>query len=178
MMLSFEGGQMFRDLFNPRKRAASREFEVALHYLLHDAKAIVPLLKETYKDKWPGFIDDILKGARPYEEATLVIGIFVQNSFKQLDHTARNQIAWSIANDNLVNLPNVLRLVGQVAYLLHLAERDNYVRENCWTIWANDMAKVFVGRDITHDHCVNYLLSLANAYRDAKRAEQLAAQRN
>jgi hypothetical protein len=96
---------MFRDLFNPRKRAASREFEVALHYLLNDAKAVVPLLKETNKDKWPGFIDDILKGARPYEEATLVIGIFVQNSFKGLDPAARNQIATSIANENLVNPP-------------------------------------------------------------------------
>ena len=164
---------MFRYLFNPRKRAASREFEVALHYLLHDAKAIVPLLKETYRDKWAGFIDDILNGARPYEEATLVIGIFVQNSFKGLDPSARNQIAISIANDNLVNPPNVLRIVGQVAYLLHLAERDNYVRENCWTIWVNDMAKVFADWNVSHDDCVNYLLSLANAYRDVKRARTL-----
>jgi hypothetical protein len=38
--------------FNPRKRAAARELEVALYYLLHDARAFVPLLKETYKDKW------------------------------------------------------------------------------------------------------------------------------
>jgi hypothetical protein len=168
---------MFRDLFNPRKRAASREFEVAIHYLLHDAKAIVPLLKETYKDKWPGFIEDIVGGARPYEEATLVIGIFVQSTFKGLDPSARNEIATSIANDNLISPQNVLRIVGQVAYLLHLAERDNYVRKDCWSIWVNDMAKVFMGRDVTHEHCVSYLLSLANAYRDTKHAETVAAQR-
>ena len=168
---------MFRDFFNLRKRAASSEFDVALHYLLHDAKAVVPLLKETYKDKWSGFIDDILGGARPYEEATLVIGIFVQSSFKGLDPAARNQVARSIGSNNLVSPENVLRIVGQVAYLLHLAERDGYVREKCWTIWVNDMAKVFVGGNVTHDHCVAYLLSLANAYRDTKHAENLAVQR-
>jgi hypothetical protein len=58
-------------LFNRRRRAAW-EFEVAVHYLLHDAKELVSLMKEMNADKWPGFIDDILNGARPYEEATAV----------------------------------------------------------------------------------------------------------
>jgi hypothetical protein len=35
---------------------------------------------------------------------------------------------------------------------------------------------LFEGGNVTHEHCVNYLLSLANAYRDAKRAENLVAQ--
>jgi hypothetical protein len=68
-------------LFNRRKRAAW-EFEVAVHYLLHDAKELVSLMKEMYADKWPGFIDDILNGARPYEIATAVVGIFLQQSFR------------------------------------------------------------------------------------------------
>jgi hypothetical protein len=69
---------MFANLFNPRKRAASWEFEVALHYLLHDAEKLIPLLKKQYKAKWSGFIDDILDGALPYEEATAVAGIFLR----------------------------------------------------------------------------------------------------
>ena len=75
-------------LFNRRRRAAW-EFEVAVHYLLHDAKELVSLMKEMNADKWPGFIDDILNGARPYEEATAVVGIFLQQSFRNLDQAQR-----------------------------------------------------------------------------------------
>jgi hypothetical protein len=164
---------MFSSFLNPKQRAASREFEVALHYLLHDAEKLVPLLKETYKDKWSGFIDDILKGSRPYEEAMAVIGIFLRNSFRGLDRDTRDQIAASIADNNLVNPPNLLRIVGQISYFLYLAEQDKQVRENCWTIWVNDMAKMFAeaGR-FSVDHCSSYLLLLANSYRDVKRNER------
>lgn len=56
---------MLSYLFNRRKRAISREFDVAIHYLLHDAENLIPLLKQMYKDKWSGFVDDIVNGARP-----------------------------------------------------------------------------------------------------------------
>jgi hypothetical protein len=51
--------------FQPRKRAAAREFEVAVHYLLHDAGKLIPLMKQMAGNKWSGFIEDILNGARP-----------------------------------------------------------------------------------------------------------------
>lgn len=170
-------GQMFRDLFNPRKRAASHEFEVALHYLLHDAKAIVPMLKKTYKNEWSGLIDDILNGARPYEEATVVIGLFLRQSLEGLDQHERNKIAASISNNNASNPPNLLRIAAQVTYLLHLAERDNYVRENCWSIWVNDMAKMLADGSLSQERCGQYILLLAKKYRDAKHTEHVAGQR-
>jgi hypothetical protein len=74
---------MFANILNPQKRAASRELDVGLCYLLHGAKELVPLLRKTYRDKWSGFIDDILNGARPYEVATVVILVFLRQSFKQ-----------------------------------------------------------------------------------------------
>jgi hypothetical protein len=58
---------MLSSIFNPRKRAVSRGFEVAIRYLLHDAENLIPLMKQMYRDKWPGFVDDILNGARPYD---------------------------------------------------------------------------------------------------------------
>ena len=70
------GGEDVFELSNPKKRAASHEFEVALDYMLRNAEALVPLLKETYKNKWSSFIRDILKGANPYEEATGLTCIF------------------------------------------------------------------------------------------------------
>jgi hypothetical protein len=162
---------MFFDIFNPRKRAASRELEVGLYYLLHDARAVVPLLKESYKDRWPGFIEDILKGARPYEEATVIIGIFLQSSFQGLHPDDRGNIMKSIESGNVVNPPNLLRIVGQVTYLLHLAKRDKYVREKCWIVWVNDMTKMFVEvGNFSEEHCGTYLISLANSYRDAKQS--------
>ena len=81
---------MSSNIFIPRKRAASREFEVGIRYLLHDAEKLVPLMKQMYGDEWPGLIDDNLEGARPYEVATAVIGIFLQHSFRnQLDEAQR-----------------------------------------------------------------------------------------
>jgi hypothetical protein len=68
---------MFSNILNARKRVASREFEGAIHYLLHDAENLIPLLKKKYKDEWASFIGAILKGARPYEQATAVITIFL-----------------------------------------------------------------------------------------------------
>jgi hypothetical protein len=165
------------NLLSPRKRAASRELEIALHYFLHDAENLVPLLKETYKARWSGFIDDILKGARPYEEATALIGIFLQNSFHDLDREARSQIVASIDDNNLVNPPNLLRIVGQVSYLLYLAEQDKQVREKMWTIWVNDMSKMFSEAEFySLEDCSTYLVSLANSYRDAKRSRHFAKQ--
>jgi hypothetical protein len=49
--------------FQPRKRAAAREFEVAVHYLLHDTGKLIPLMKQMAGNKWSGFIEDILNAA-------------------------------------------------------------------------------------------------------------------
>jgi hypothetical protein len=161
---------MFAYLFNPRKRAASREFEIALHYLLHDAEKLIPLLKEKYKGEWSGFIDDILNGARPYEEATVVISIFLQQAFRDQDRAQRDTVIAAIAENNQVNPPNLLRIVGQVSYFLYLAEQDKSdVRKDLWTVWLNDMSKVFAETgELTSDQCITYLVTLANSYRDAK----------
>jgi hypothetical protein len=99
------GGLMFFNLFSPRKRAASREFEIAIRYLLHDAENVIPFLKEAYKDKWSGFIDNILSGTRPYEEAAAIIGSFMQDSFQGLDRQKRHEIVASIAGNNLASPP-------------------------------------------------------------------------
>jgi len=161
---------MFLNLFNTRKRAALYEFEVAFHYLLHDAQKLVPLLKETYKDKWAGFIDDIQKGTRPYEEATAVIGIFLQHFFADLDREKRNQIIASISQNNLVDPPNLLQIIGQVAYSVYLAEQGDKVREKCCTIWVNDMSNVFAeAGGLSREDCSAYLWSLTKRYRDEKR---------
>jgi len=160
---------MFANLFNPRKRAASREFEVALHYLLHDAENLVPLLKQMYKDKWSGFIDDILNGARPYEEATVVISIFLEQSFRDQDESKRDAVTAAVVRNNLANPPNLLRIIAQVSYFLRLAEREGDVREKLWTVWLNDMSKVLAETgELTPDQCIAYLVTLANSYRDAK----------
>jgi hypothetical protein len=162
--------------FNARKRAAARELEVAIHYLLHGAPSLVPLLKETYKDKWPGFIDDILAGARPYEEAMALIRTFVRSSFESSDRGARDQIVLSIGDNNLVNPPDLLRIVGQVCYTLYLAEQGKDVRKKLWTVWVNDMADMFADAgNSSVEHCISYFMSLANSYRDEMRTEQLAA---
>ena len=161
---------MFAHLFNPRKRAASREFEIAVRYLLHDAEKLVPLMKQMYRDKWPGFIDDILNGARPYEEATAVIGIFVQQSFRNhQDQAQRDTVIAAVAANNLASPPNLLRIIGQVSYYLYLAERDGEVRKTLWTVWLNDMSQVLIETgELKQDQCITYLMTLANQYRDAK----------
>jgi hypothetical protein len=168
---------MFSNLLSPRKRAASREFEVAIHYLLHDTGKLPPLLKEMYKDQWSGFIDDILNGAPPYEEATAVIGIFLQQTFRTQDRAKREAVTAAVADNNLVNPPNLLRIIGQVAYYLYLAETDGQVREKLWTVWLNDMSKFLIETgELSSDQCTNYLLTLAISYRDTKRNEFAAAQ--
>ena len=162
---------MFANLFNPRKRAASRELEVALHYLLHGTEKLIPLLKQKYKDRWSGFIDDILSGARPYEEATAVIGIFLQQSFRDQDQAKRETVIAAIVDNNLSNPPNLLRIIGQVSYFLYLAEGDDGdVQKNLWAVWLNDMSKVFAETgEAAPEQCASYLVALANSYRDAKR---------
>ena len=170
---------MLSNIFNPRKRAASREFEVAIRYLLHDAENLVPLMKQMYRDKWPGFIDDILNGARPYEEATAVIGIFLQQSFRNhQDEAQRDAVIAAVAHNNLTNPPNLLRIIGQVSYFLYLAERDGEVRKNLWTVWLNDLSKALSETgELTQDQCITYLVTLANQYRDAKLSALRAEQR-
>jgi hypothetical protein len=168
---------MFSNPLNSRKRAASRELEVAIRYLLHDAGKLPALLKEMYKDQWSGFIDDILDGARPYEEAAAVISIFLQQSFRTQDQSKREAVTAAVAGDNLVNPPNLLRIIGQVTYYLYLAERDGQVREKLWTVWLNDMSKFLIETgELSSDQCTNYLLTLANSYRDTKLNEFAAAQ--
>jgi hypothetical protein len=154
-------------LFNRRRRAAW-EFEVAVHYLLHDAKELVSLMKEMNADKWPGFIDDILNGARPYEEATAVVDILLQQSFRNLDQAQRGAVIAAVASNNLTKPPNLLRIMGQVCCHLYLAERDGKVREKLWTVWMNDLSKVLIETDeLTRDQCITYLITLANQYREA-----------
>lgn len=171
---------MLSNIFNPRKRAASREFEVGIRYLLHDAEKLVPLMKQMYRDEWPGLIDDILEGARPYEVATAVIGIFLQQSFRNhLDEAQRNAVIAAVADNKLTTPPNLLRTIGQVSYFLYLAERDGKVRKNLWTVWLNDLSKVLIETgELTQDQCITYLVTLANQYREAKlsalRSEQRA----
>ena len=160
---------MLSSIFNPRKRAATREFEIAVHYLLHDAENLIPLMKETYRDKWSRFIDDVLKGARPYEEATAVVGIFLQQSFRNQDRAQRDTVIAAVAKNNLATPPNFLRIVGQVSYFLWLAEKDGEVRENLWTVWLNDLSKTLIETgELTQEHCITYLVTLANHNRDAK----------
>ena len=161
---------MFAHIFNPKKRTASRELEIALHYLLHDAEKLIPLLKRKYKGEWPGFIDDIVDGARPYEEATVLLSIFLQQSFRDQDQAKRDTVIAAIAENNLVDPPNLLRIIGQVSYFLYLAEKDDGdVRENLWTAWLNDMSKVLIEAGaLTQDQCITYLVTLSNQYRDAK----------
>jgi hypothetical protein len=161
---------MLSDIFNPRRRAARREFEVAIHYLLHDAEKLVPLLKETYKDKWSGFVDDILNGARAYEEATAVGGIFLQQVFGNQDRPQREAVIAAVADNNLTTPPNSLRIIGQVSYFLWLAEKDGEVRENLWAIWLKDLSKPLIeSGELTQEQCAHYLVALCNQYRDAKR---------
>ena len=155
--------------FDPQKRAAARELEVALYFLLHDSKELVPLLKETYKEKWSGFIDDILEGALPYEQASALIGSFLRSSFEGLIREARDQIAASIVDKDVVQPPNLLRIVGEVCYHLYLLEQEKEVREKYGTAWMNDMATMFADAEsVSFDDCTTYLSSLAKSYRDAK----------
>jgi hypothetical protein len=161
-------------LFNRRRRAAW-EFEVAVHYLLHGAKDLVSLMKQMYSDKWPGFVDDILNGARPYEQATAVVGIFLQQSFRNLDQAKRGAVIAAVASNNLTNSPNLLRIMGQVCCHLYLAKRDGKVREKLWTGWLTDLSKTLTETgELTQDQCSTYLLTLANQYR---REAQLTASR-
>lgn len=160
---------MLANIFNPRKRAASREFEIAIRYLLHDSENLAPLLKQMYKDKWSGFIDDILNGARPYHEATAVVGIFLQQAFGGQDQSKRDMVIAAVANNNLSSPPNLLRVIGQVSYFLRLAERDGDVRESLWTVWLNDMSRMLTETgELTSDQCITYLVTLANSYREEK----------
>jgi hypothetical protein len=171
-------GMMFLNFLNPKKRAASHEFEAALYYLLHDAEALVPLLKETYKKKWSRFIDDILKGANPYEEATGLICIFLRSSFERLDRYDRDRIITSIAEKNVVSPPNLLRVVGQIGYTIYLAELEKKVREQLLMVWVSDMAKTLAdaGR-VSVDQCKKYLVSLTNFYRVVKLGELRTAKK-
>ena len=164
---------MFLNFLNPKKkRAASHEFEVALHYMLRNAEALVPLLKETYKYKWSSLIRDILKGANPYEEATGLICIFLRSSFERLDQYDRDQIIASIAEKNVVSPPNLMRVVGQIGYTLYLAELEKKVREQLWMVWVSDMAETFAAAgQVSVDQCRKYLVSLTNFYRVVKLAE-------
>jgi polyhydroxyalkanoate synthesis regulator phasin len=162
-------------LFNRRRRAAW-EFEVAVHYLLHDAKELVSLMKEMNADKWPGFIDDILNGARPYEEATAVVGIFLQQSFRNLDQVQRGAIIAAVASNNLTKPPNLLRIMGQVCCHLYLAERDGKVRDKLWTGWLSDLTKTLIETgELTQDQCRTYVLTLANQYREASARKIMSA---
>jgi hypothetical protein len=163
------GVAMLSDIFNPRRRAARREFEIAIHYLLHDAEKLIPLLKDTYKEKWSGFTDDILNGSRPYEEATAVVGVFLQQSFRNQDRPQREAVIVAVANNNLATPPNFLRIIGQVSHFLWVAEKDGEVRENLWTIWLDDLSKTLIETgELTQEQCI-YLVALASQYRDAKR---------
>ena len=164
---------MFLNFLNPKKkRAASHEFEVALHYMLRNAEALVPLLKETYKYKWSSLIRDILKGANPYEEATGLICIFLRSSFERLDQYDRDQIIASIAEKNVVSPPNLLRVVGQIGYTLYLAELEKKVREQLLMVWVSDMAETFADAgQASVDQCRIYLVSLTNFYRVVKLGE-------
>ena len=161
---------MFSNILNARKRAASREFEGAIHYLLHDAENLVPLLKKAYKDNWSGFIDAILNGARPYEEATAAIGIFLQQSFRNLYQAEHDAITAAIAGNNLDNLPRLLRVTGQICYFLYLAEKDGLVGGKVLDTWMNDMSKLVETSGLSADQCGTYLISLATAYRELKRS--------
>jgi hypothetical protein len=155
--------------FDPQKRAAACELDVALYFLLHDTKELVPLLKEAYKEKWSGFIDDILEGTPPYEQASALIGIFLRSSFEGSIREARDQIVASIVDKDFVQPPNLLRIVGQVCYHLYLLEQEKEVREKYGTAWINDMARMFADAgSVSFDDCTTYLLSLAKSYRDAK----------
>ena len=164
---------MFLNFLNPKKkRAASHEFEVALHYMLRNAEALVPLLKETYKYKWSSLIRDILKGANPYEEATGLICIFLRSSFERLDRYDRDRIITSIAEKNVVSPPNLLRVVGQIGYTLYLAELEKKVRDQLLMVWVSDMAETFADAgQASVDQCRIYLVSLTNFYRVVKLGE-------
>jgi hypothetical protein len=172
---------MLSNIFNPRKRAASRELEIALYYLLHDAEKLVPLMKQMYRKKWPGFIDDILNGARPYEEATVLISIFLQQAFRNhTDQAERKEMIEAVALNNLVDPPNLLRIIGQVAYFLRLAERDGQVRKNHWIGWLNEWSKVLIETGkLTREQCGTFFCEFANQYGDrlriAANKEQAAA---
>ena len=140
--------------------------------MLRNAEALVPLLKETYKNKWSSFIRDILKGANPYEEATGLTCIFLRSSFERLDQYDRDQIIASIAENNVVSPPNLLRVVGQFGYTPYLAELEKKVRKQLWMAWVSDMAKTFADAgQVSVDQCRKYLVSLTNFYRVVKLGE-------
>jgi hypothetical protein len=132
-------------------------------------------MKEMYADKWPGFIDDILNGARPYEVGTAVVGIFLQQSFRNLDQAQRGAIIAAVASNNLTKPPNLLRIMGQVCCHLYLAERDGKVRE-LWTGWLSDLTKTLIETgELTQDQCRTYVLTLANQYREASARKIISA---
>jgi len=149
-----------------------------LHYLLHSAGALVPLLKETYKNKWSSFIRDILKGANPYEEATGLTCIFLRSLVERLDQNDRDRIIASIAEKNVVSPPNLLRVVGQIGYTIYLAELEKKVREQLLMVWVSDMAKTFADAgQVSVDQCRKYLVSLTNFYRVVKLGELRTAKK-
>jgi hypothetical protein len=168
---------MLSYIFNPRKRAASREFEVAIRVLLHDAENLIPLLKKMYKDEWSGFIDNVLNGARPYEQAAVVIGIFLQRSFRNQDQAKRDTVTAAIAGNNIENPPNFLRVVAQVLHFLCLFEKDGTVGKKLLAEWLNDISKMLSeSGELSPKQCITYLVDLGNSYRDAKLKSMAQAQ--
>jgi hypothetical protein len=158
---------LFSHIFNPRKRTASRDFEFAVCYLLADWQRLVPQLKKKYKNEWSGFIDDILNGARPYEEATGLLSSFFRQFFRNQDQAKRDAVIAAIVDNNLIDPPNSLRIVAQVSYFLYLAEKHGDVPENLWAAWVNDMSKIFSETgEVTPNQCNSYLVKLAKSYRD------------
>jgi hypothetical protein len=149
-----------------RRRRASRDLDLAMRVFLLGWTDLEALLRTKYATEWRGFVDDVAKGAKPYDTAMAVIYILIVDTLgNHLDPSQARQVGEAISSKRFENRPAVFDLIAQVAYHAYLMEKDGSATAGLVNAFLNDIAKWF-SEEAAHQEAIrNYLIESTIRFR-------------
>jgi hypothetical protein len=125
-------------------------------------------LRERYNDRWEGFIEDVVRGAKAQDEALCLVTIFLLDVMgHEMNKEQSREIVDTIYDKAFVARPAVFDLIDQVGYFAFLAEKSGDATEGTTAMFFNEIAK-FLGDDATiQDRVREYFMDSLSRFRKA-----------
>lgn len=164
-----------------KRLKARRDLDLALAVYLLGRTPLRKLLRQKYSEQWRGFAEDIINGAKPYDEALVLIYVLIIDTFNNdLGETHAKEVVDAICAGRFENRPAVFDIIAQAAYFALLMEEDGSATKGVAALFLTDIAKWFSDDPALQEQVREYLLQStlrfrSKAHEATKRADRKLA---
>jgi hypothetical protein len=150
-----------------KERAASR-LNASLKAVLVGRSEIEKAIRHRYRDKWDGFVNDVVSGTLPHDEAISLVSIFIIDALgREMTKEQAREFVATINENRTTNRPPLFDLIDQIAFHSWVCENSGDATKGLTAAFLNSLAEFFAADDEgLQERVTGYFIESMRRYRE------------